>query len=149
MMRWMLQTRNNVSALILRVMLGVVIFPHGAQKLLGWFGGYGFQGTMGFFTGTLHIPPFLAAVEILTEFFAPLALILGFFTRLASFGIGVIMLVAIVMVHGQYGFFMNWSGVQKGEGFEFHLLALSIVAALIIEGSGRWSIDRRLLKSRE
>jgi putative oxidoreductase len=124
--------------------LGVVIFTHGAQKLLGWFGGYGFSGTMGFFTGALHIPAPFAFLAIAAEFFGGLGLISGFLTRIAAFGIAADMVVAVGTVHSPFGFFMNWSGTQKGEGFEYHLLVLSITAFLMIRGAGAFSIDRAI-----
>ncbi len=123
---------------------GVIFFAHGAQKALGWFGGYGFSGTMGFFTGMLHIPAPFAFLAICAEFLGGIGLILGLLGRVAAFGITVNMLVAILMVHGQFGFFMNWSGQQKGEGFEYHLLAIVVAVVLMVRGSGGFSIDRAL-----
>lgn len=134
-------TDNSFSTLLLRVALGAVFFPHGAQKVLGWFGGYGFAGTMGFFTDTLHIPAVFALLAIAAEFAGAIGLIAGFFTRIAALGIAGVMTVAITM-HWQYGFFMNWFGNQKGEGIEYHLLALAIALALILRGGGKWSADR-------
>jgi len=144
MFRKLTTTDDNPATLILRLVLGVVFFAHGAQKLLGWFGGPGFSGTMGMFTGYLHIPAPLAFVAIAAEFFGGLGLILGFLTRIAAFGIAVNMLVAIATVHHSYGFFMNWTGTQKGEGFEYHLLVLAITAYLIIRGAGAFSVDRAI-----
>jgi putative oxidoreductase len=143
MLQKLIGTDDSAATAILRVVLGVVFFAHGAQKMLGWFGGYGFTGTMGFFTGTMHIPAALAFLAIAAEFFGSLGLIVGLFTRVAAFGIGVVMLVAMT-VHSQFGFFANWSGTQKGEGFEYHLLVLGICAFLIIKGSGAFSVDRIL-----
>ncbi len=137
----LLKTDGTVSTLLLRLTLGAVFFPHGAQKVLGWFGGHGFAGTMGFFTGTLHIPVFLAFLTIAAEFAGSIALILGLGTRIAALGIGSTMAVAIAMVHAQFGFFMNWAGTQKGEGYEYHLLAMGIALALILRGGGKWSLD--------
>lgn len=116
--------------------------------MLGWFGGYGFSGTMGFFTGTMHIPAVFAFLAISAEFFGSLGLILGLLTRIAAFGIAVNMLVAITLVHRHFGFFMNWGGTQKGEGFEFHLLVLAMTVFLMIEGAGAASVDRALSASR-
>src|ERR1700686_828579 len=135
-------TSNDYAITILRLVLGVVFFAHGAQKMLGWFGGYGFTGTMGFFTGAMHIPAPLAFLAIAAEFFGGLGLIVGFLTRIAAFGIAVNMLVAIAAVHSPFGFFMNWSGTQKGEGFEYHLLVLAMTAFLMIRGAGAFSVDR-------
>ena len=99
---------------------------------------------MGFFTGMMHIPAPLAFLAIVAEFFGGLGLILGLLTRIAAFGIGIIMIVAIVMVHGGFGFFMNWTGAQKGEGFEYHLLVLAITAFLMIRGAGAFSVDHAI-----
>jgi len=147
MLRKLLVTDDNAATVILRLILGVVFFAHGAQKMLGWFGGYGFSGTMGYFTGTAHIPAVFAFLAIAAEFFGGLGLIFGFLTRIAAFGISVNMLVAIATVHGAMGFFMNWTGAQKGEGFEYHLLVLAITAFLMIRGAGAFSIDRAITTS--
>ena len=144
MTRKLFATDDSTATTILRLLLGIVFFAHGAQKMLGWFGGYGFSGTMGFFTGTMHIPAPLAFLAIAAEFFGGLGLILGFLTRIAAFGIAVNMLVAIATVHGAFGFFMNWSGTQKGEGFEYHLLVLAITTFLMIRGAGALSVDRAI-----
>jgi putative oxidoreductase len=144
MIRKLLATDDDAATVILRVVLGLVFFVHGAQKMLGWFGGFGFSGTMGFFTGTMHIPAPLAFLAIAAEFFGGLGLIVGFLTRIAAFGIAVNMLVAIALVHSSFGFFMNWNGRQRGEGFEFHLLVLAMTAFLMIRGAGAFSVDRAL-----
>jgi putative oxidoreductase len=143
MIRKLVVTDNDAATTILRLVLGVVFFAHGAQKVLGWFGGYGFAGTMGFFTG-MHIPPALAFLAILAEFLGGLGLLFGLLTRVAAFGIFCNMVVAVAMIHHQFGFFMNWAGTQKGEGFEFHLLVLAITVFLMIRGGGAASIDRLL-----
>ena len=143
MFRKLLHTDNDTVLTVVRVLLGIVFFCHGAQKMLGWFGGYGFTATMGFFTHS-GIPPVFAFLAIAAEFFGSLGLILGFLTRIAAFGITCNMLVAIATVHLHNGLFMNWFGNQKGEGFEYHLLALGVVSVLLIQGGGRWSLDRRL-----
>ena len=137
-------TENTTAIAILRLTLGVLFFAHGAQKMLGWFGGYGFTGTMGFFTGAMHIPAPFAVLAIAAEFFGGIGLLLGLFTRVAAFGIAVNMLVAVVMVRSQFGLFANWSGTQKGEGIEYHLLVLAITAFLMIKGGGAFSADRKL-----
>ena len=144
MLRKLTATDNTTAITIIRVVLGIIFFAHGAQKMLGWFGGYGFHGTMGYFTGTMHIPAFFAFLAISAEFFGGLGLIFGLLTRVAAFGIAVNMLVAVVMVHSQFGFFMNWSGAQKGEGYEYHLLTLAMAAFLTIKGGGAFSLDRKL-----
>lgn len=109
--------------------------------MLGWFGGYGFTGTMSFFTGTMHIPAVFALLAILAEFAGSLALLAGVFSRIAALGISTVMAVAIVQAHIANGFFMNWYGNQKGEGFEYHLLAIGLALVVIVEGAGRASID--------
>lgn len=144
MLRKLTHTENSPAIAILRVVLGFVFFLHGAQKMLGWFGGYGYTGTMGFFTGGLHIPAPLAFLAIAAEFFGGIGLLLGLLTRVAAFGIAVNMLVAILTVHLQFGMFANWTGAQKGEGIEFHLLVLAITTCLMIKGGGAFSADRAI-----
>ncbi len=142
--RAVVATDNSLAGLVLRVMLGVVMFPHGAQKVFGWFGGHGFSATMNSFTENMGIPWIFALLAVLAESLGSVGLIVGFLTRVAALGIGAVMAVAIVMVHWQNGFFMNWSSSRQGEGFEFHLLALGIAVALIIRGGGLCSVDRAL-----
>ncbi len=136
-------TDGSRPALILRWALALVMFPHGAQKLLGWWGGYGLNGTLDFFVQSMGLPLGLAWLVVLIEFFAPLALALGLLTRPAALGIGAIMVGAVATVHWPHGFFMNWAGNQAGEGFEYHLLVLAIAAALVWTGGGKYSLDRR------
>ena len=147
MFRKLLATDDSTATTIVRLVLGVIFFAHGAQKMLGWFGGYGFTATMGFFTGAMHIPAPFAFLAIAAEFFGGLGLILGLLARIAAFGIFVNMLVAIAKVHFAFGLFMNWSGTQKGEGFEYHLLVLAMTAFLMIRGAGAFSVDRALSRS--
>jgi putative oxidoreductase len=139
-----LATSPTFGPVFLRLALAIVMFPHGAQHLLGWFGGYGFSGTMEFF-GSMGMPSPISALVILLEFFGPIFLVLGLATRWVALGLSAIMLGAIVTVHGQYGFFMNWFGAQKGEGFEYHLLVIGIGLALLAAGSGRFGLDARLV----
>lgn len=134
------------GVLLLRLGLGIVMFPHGAQKLLGWFGGPGYGASMKFFA-SMHIPAPLGFLVIMTEFFGALALVLGVFTRLAALAVTVEMIVAVAMVHAANGFFMNWFGNQKGEGFEYHILAITLGVAIIIMGAGRLSIDHLISRS--
>jgi len=141
---YLTRTSGLMTPLVLRLTLALVFFPHGAQKVLGWFGGYGFTGTMGFFTGQMGLPYAIALLPVLTEFLAPFALAAGFFTRIAALAVAVDMLVAVLMVHMANGFFMNWFGNQKGEGFEYHLLAIGIAVALLVQGAGRWSVDQAI-----
>jgi len=140
----MLSTDRDRSLLLQRVALGAIMLPHGAQKLLGWFGGYGFSGTMDFFTGTMHIPAPLGFLIILGETLGALGLVLGAGTRVAAFGIAAIMVGAMATTHLPFGFFMNWFGAQKGEGVEYHLLALALALPLLVRGGGLLSIDAAL-----
>ena len=140
-----LVTDDSSSLLVARLALALVIFPHGAQKALGWFGGFGFWPTLGFF-GQLGIPVWLAALAIASEFLGAIFLFFGLFTRIAAFGILCNMLVAVLMIHKQFGFFMNWSGAQSGEGIEFHLLAMALASLILVGGAGRNSIDRELYR---
>lgn len=135
------RTPNDISGLILRLSLAIVIFPHGAQKVLGWFGGYGFSQTLGFFTQS-GMPAPLALAVIAAEFLGPIALAVGFFTRWSAFGIGTVMAGAALMAHVQHGFFMNWMGQQKGEGIEYFIPVVGIALALMIKGGGLWAVDR-------
>ena len=127
-------------------MLGIVFFVHGSQMVLGWFGGYGFVNTVNAFTQKMHIPFVFALLAIAAEFLGSIALLMGLFTRVAALSIGIVMVVAVGLVHWQNGFFMNWSGAQKGEGFEYHLLVIAIAAALMIKGGGSFSIDKKISK---
>ena len=138
------KTNTSTAPLIARLTLGIVMFPHGAQKMLGWFGGYGFSGTMNFFTGTMHIPAVFALLAIMAEFAGSLALVAGLLSRVAAFGIASVMTVAILTSHAANGFFMNWYGNQKGEGFEYHLLAIGLALVVLIHGAGKASLDGAL-----
>lgn len=142
MLRRLFHTNDDAALLVLRVLLGVVFFPHGMQKLFGWFGGPGFSGMMDMFTTKMAIPAIFAFLAIMAEGLGSLGLITGFLTRIAAFGITVNMIVAVYLLHFQNGFFMNWFGNQKGEGFEYHLLVIAIGIALMIKGGGKWSVDK-------
>jgi len=146
MLKGLLKTSDSVVDMLLRLTLAVVFFPHGAQKVLGWFGGYGLAATYGFFTKKMGIPAFFAVLDILAEFLGPIGLFFGFFTRVASFGIFCVMAVAVWMVHAKTGFFMNWYGTMPAgtEGFEYHLLAIGLCLAVMARGAGALSVDRAL-----
>jgi putative oxidoreductase len=145
MLKKLLRTESDEGGCIARLMLGVVFFPHGAQKALGWFGGLGFSVTLNAFAG-MGMPKPVAALVILGEFLGAIGLIFGLLSRVAAFGIAAIMLGAIFMVHAQHGFFMNWFGNQKGEGIEYHLLAIGLALVVMVKGSGCCSLDRILSK---
>ena len=148
MIKKLIQTDKDISSLVLRVLLGIVFFPHGAQKVFGWFGGFCFSGTIGFFTEKMGIPVIFAFLAIMAEFLGSLGLLSGFLTRIAAFGIACNMTVAIFMVHLSNGFFMNWFGNQKGEGYEYHILAIAIAIALMIKGGGKLSVDGLISEKR-
>ena len=143
MMKKLMRTEDDWGAFIARVMLGLVFFPHGAQKVLGWYGGLGLSGTLNAFAG-MGMPKPVALLVIAVEFLGAIGLIVGLLSRVAALGIIGEMIGAILMVHAQNGFFMNWYGNQKGEGFEYHLLAIALAAIVLLKGSGRWSLDRAL-----
>jgi putative oxidoreductase len=145
MFKLLLGTQASWAMLVLRLGLGIVFFAHGSQKVLGWFGGPGLPGSYNMFVG-MGIPGVFAALDIIAEFAGAIGLILGFLTRVAAFGIGVVMVVAVALVHLPYGFFMNWFGKMPPgqEGFEYHILAFSIALALVIGGGGRLSLDRAI-----
>ena len=146
-MKTLFATTNDPLLTLLRLVLGVVFFAHGAQQTLGWFGGNGFHGTMEFFTHAVGIPTVFAFLAIMSLFLGGLGLIVGFLSRIAAFGIAATMLVAAVKVHLAVGFFMNWSGTQKGEGYEYHLLVLAIAIMIMVRGAGALSIDRAIAKA--
>jgi putative oxidoreductase len=142
---WLLRTGNDGALTALRLALGVVMLPHGAQKALGWFGGPGVRGFVNYSATQHGIPAALAALVIAAEFLGGLGLVVGFLGRVAAFGILCDMVVAVGLVHYRNGFFMNWTGKQAGEGFEYHLLAIAIALVILLRGSGAISIDRMLV----
>src|SRR4051794_15703793 len=147
MFRKLIATRNDYAVFFVRVALALVMFPHGAQKLFGWFGGYGPAGTVGYFKSGLGVPPAMTWLVILAESLGAVALLLGFAGRFMSFGIAATMVGAVLMVHGHNGFFMNWGGKAPGEGFEYHLLAIAMAVAVMIRGSGALSVDLALQRA--
>jgi putative oxidoreductase len=146
-MKTLFATSNDPLLALLRLVLGVIFFLHGAQFTLGWFGGYGFHGTMQFFTHALGIPAIFAFLAIMAQFLGGLGLIVGFLSRIAAFGIAADMAVAVIKVHLAVGFFMNWNGTQKGEGYEYHLLVIAMAIMIMARGAGALSIDRAIAKA--
>lgn len=144
MLQRILKTREGFDLTILRIALGLIIFPHGAQKMLGWFGGDGWTGTMGFFTGSMHMSYLTAVLTIFIEFFGSLMLLAGIFTRIAALGMFGLFIGIIFTVALPNGFFMNWGGSNPGEGYEYDLLVLGMSLALIIGGAGSISLDHKL-----
>jgi putative oxidoreductase len=139
-LEWLVGTNGDVVPLVLRLTLAVVMFAHGAQKVLGWFGGSGLRGTLDSLRKSGVSSP-VAVLAIMAEFLGPLGLAVGLLTRVAALGIAVVMLGAILTVHGRHGFFMNWYGTGHGEGFEYHVLAIGLAVALVVNGAGVWSLD--------
>ncbi|MES2003321.1 MAG: DoxX family protein [Bacteroidota bacterium] len=148
-MKKLLATNStNVYALIARLAVFLVVFPHGAQKLLGWFGGYGFTGTMGFLTGSVGLPWIIALLVILIEFFGALFMLFGFATRLAALGILGNFLGVLFSAHIHNGFFMNWyMQPNKGEGYEYFILLFGLAIITLISGGGKASVDASITKS--
>lgn len=136
---------NNVTALIARLALGTTVFAHGAQKLFGWFGGYGFEGTMGFLTRQAGLPYFVALLVILIESIAALMIIAGVLTRVAAIGVFGLFTIIMLKFHSVNGFFMNWAGNQKGEGIEYFIILLGVALTLVIAGGGKASVDAALV----
>lgn len=143
-MRRLFATSNDWSGLIARLAIGVVIFPHGAQKLFGWWNGFGFSSSMDFFTQTVGLPYFIGVLVILIEFFCPLLLVLGLATRIAALLTFIVMAGIVLTVQDKY-FFMNWFGTQTGEGMEFFFLAMGLCLVLVLDGGGKLSADRRII----
>src|SRR5690349_17531902 len=146
MIRKILETEPSLAPTVARICAGTVMFAHGAQKAFGWFGGMGWEGTMGMMTGPMGLSHTAVTLVILAELLGSLGLIFGCLTRIAALGITAVMVGAIAMVHWEHGFFMNWAGTQSGEGFEYHLLMIGVMLALAIGGAGKFSVDRWLVK---
>ena len=146
MIKRMLNTDSNWGALIARLTLGIVLFPHGAQKMLGWFGGYGFESTVDVFMNQMHLPWFVAFAVIIIEFYGSVFLILGLGSRIWSLAIIGLFTGIIYTTHLDHGFFMNWFGNQAGEGYEYALLIIGIALAVLINGGGKYAVDTRIVK---
>ncbi len=149
MLNNILSAQNDYTGLILRLSLGGVILPHGAQKLFGLFGGYGFSGTMQFFTEVIHLPWLVGFGVIVLETLGALLLIAGFGSRILAALMALLMIGIIFSVHLENGFFMNWFGNQKGEGIEYFLLAIGLALGIVVNGGGIYSIDKLLSKRKK
>jgi putative oxidoreductase len=147
MLKMLVKTETDYTLTLSRLVLGFLFFVHGSQLMLGWFGGFGLSGSMHFFTQQLGIPAVFAFLAIAGQFFGGIFLIVGLAGRIAALAIIGNMVVAVAKVHWQYGLFMNWFGTQKGEGFEYHLLAVTIGLLVVVRGSGAFSIDRLLARA--
>jgi putative oxidoreductase len=139
-----LKTDAHFSGPALRLSLGMVLLAHGCQLLLGWFGGYGFDATMQYLMENNGLPWLVSFMVIALQFFGALAILAGVATRLFSFAVLILFIGMIVTSHLDYGFFMNWYGTQKGEGYEYHILVLGMAAGLAFSGAGAYSFDRYL-----
>lgn len=135
-----LSQKINLGSAILRIMLASVLFPHGAQKMLGWFGGYGFEGSMNYFTETVGLPYLIALSVILIEFLGPLLLLFGYFSKVVA-ALIFMLFIGIFLTHTENGFFMNWFGNQAGEGYEYHLLVLAISLGIMVLGGGKFTLS--------
>lgn len=142
----LLTTTENWGATAVRFALGIVLFSHGAQSMLGWFGGFGLQATIEFLSAKMGLPEFIGFAVIGIQFFGSLMLLTGALTRVAALGVFGIFL-GMAFYHFDYGFHMNWSGTNAGEGFEYHVLVLAMCLMLFISGGGALSVDRKILKS--
>src|ERR1700694_548637 len=144
MLTWLLTTDGDWVTTIIRIVLGIVFFAHGAQMTLGWFGGTGLQTTVRIFREQLQIPAPLAVLAVAAEFLGGLGLIVGLLSRVAALGIAMVMCVALFAVHRKFGFFMNWYGDKKGHGIEYHILVLALAMLVIFKGGGALSLDQAL-----
>ncbi len=142
MVKGFLKTSDALHLFLLRIGLAVVIFPHGAMKLFGWFGGDGWSAAIDNFSG-MGIPAVVGALIVLGESLGMIALFIGFFGRFMAASLVIIMIGATV-TNFEHGFFMNWSGEQEGEGIQFYLLTIIMGIAIVLKGSGKWSVDRWL-----
>lgn len=140
----LLKTERDPSAFLLRLTTAAVLFPHLAQKMLGWFGGNGLGPTLQYFQNDLNIPLTFGIIAIAAEFLGSVLILIGFLTRVAASVMAIGMIAAAYLAHLEFGFFMNWTGQQGGEGFEYHILLLGICLALTLKGGGIWSVDRAL-----
>jgi putative oxidoreductase len=150
MFNTLVQTEKNWLGVILRLTLGGIMLPHGLQKVFGWFAGEGWGATMTYLTQTEGLPWVVAVSVILLESVGAFMILTGTLSRFFALGMAGLLL-GMVGVHWQNGFFMDWYGQNPNptyEGFEFHLLAIGLAVALVVNGSGRFSTDRLLMANR-
>lgn len=147
MKKILFDTGPHWTGLITRLGLGLLILPHGLQKAFGWFGGFGFRGTMRYFTEYIGIPGALGVFIIFTEFIGALLLIAGWATRIWALLILGIMAGATLTEHWKNGFFMDWNGQISGEGYEYHLAIMLLSVILVLKGGGKFAADRGMMKS--
>jgi putative oxidoreductase len=129
---------------VARIVLGIIFFAHGAQKMFGWYGGPGLASSMRTFVEHLHLPPTLAFLVIAGELFSGVGLIVGLFSRIAALVIALTMVGAIATVHFRFGLFLNWFGTKEGHGIEYHLLTIALALIIVAQGAGAFSLDRLL-----
>ncbi len=144
MFRKLLSTPNDPTLTLARIILAVIFFAHGSQKMFGFFGGRGASGTIALFEQTMGIPAPLTVLAMIAEVFGAAGLFLGLFSRIAALGVLVVMLVAPFANHLYPNFFMNWTGRQVGEGYEYHLLAIALIVTILVRGAGALSLDRTI-----
>lgn len=137
---------TDAGSFFTRIFLAIVLFPHGCQLTFGMFGGNGFDATMSYFTDVEKLPYLIALMVILIQFVGSIFILAGLATRLVSFSIIVLFIGMVLTSHIEYGFFMNWFGNQKGEGYEFHILVIGMACSLVATGAGRLSADAILHK---
>jgi putative oxidoreductase len=146
MWKKLIATPNEWHWTLIRLAAGIMIFPHGLQKAFGVWGGRGLSGQLEFFQHHDHIPLVFAFLAIMAELLGGIGLITGFLTRVAAFGLLCNMTIGPYISNLQYGYFLNWTGQQKGEGIEFHILAAAMALTIVARGAGAFSVDRLLMK---
>ena len=144
MLKKLLSTPNDPTLTLARIILAVIFFAHGSQKMFGFFGGRGVSGTIEIFEQTMGIPAPLTVMAMIAEVFGAVGLFLGLFSRIAALGVLVVMIVAPFANHLYPNFFMNWQGRQMGEGYEYHLLAIALIVTVLVRGAGALSLDRAI-----
>lgn len=144
MLRKLLATPNDPTLTLARIILAIIFFAHGSQKMFGFFGGRGVSGTIAIFEQTMGIPAPFTILAMTAEVFGAAGLFLGLFSRIAALGLLVVMIVAPFANHLYPNFFMNWTGRQVGEGYEYHLLAIALIVTILVRGAGALSLDRAI-----